>query len=84
MYIVRKGNEYFHLVAEETLGGGVNFVLIAGTNIRPNKEYFSHFWNSTVSYCVEKGRNAMKAYIEGLQLHCGLTITGAAALGFED
>lgn len=82
-FIVRKGNEYFHLVAEETFGGGVRLCLTSGIKERPYEVHFSHFYGCNTSYSIERGRKYMKEYIEGLQLHCGLSATGAAVLGFN-
>lgn len=82
-FIIRKGNEYFHLVAEETMGGGVRLCLTSGIKERPNEIQFNYFYNCNTSYSIERGRKYMKEYIEGLQLHCGLSATGAAVLGFN-
>ena len=83
-FIIRKGNEYFHLIAEETLGGGVTLHLTSGIKERPNQVYFSHFYGCNTSYSIERSRKWLRNYIQSLQVRNGLSATGAAALGFED
>ena len=82
-FIVRKGNEYFHLIAEETFGGGVRICLTSGIKERPYEVHFSYFYDCNTSYSIERGRGWMEQYIQSLQLHNGLTATGAAVLGFD-